>query len=127
MIFKCTECGGERCPYCLGTGKRLFRIGEYVVWDNLEGSRLPSGILVTWVKYLGSVYRVVAISRVNTAHCDRYEVGIDVPISTPWTDLQRVTLHDANLRLATSQEIEDHELDQKRRSRRATKDDEKKD
>lgn len=95
---KCPKCDGDRCPYCLQTGKRLYEIGEEVIWDNQEGSLAPSSVREeTYRKHVGRTYRVNALMNLPGSQ-DRYYVGIDVEMETVLGGTCGALVFDTNLR-----------------------------
>ena len=114
---KCGKCSGARCPSCFHTGKRLFEIGQRVVWENQDHSLEPESLKARNEKYLGGVYTVNALMNCperdspagHTDHqfADLYYVGIDDCRYEGWsTGTYNTSLvFDANLRPATPAEI----------------------
>jgi len=98
----CSECDGDGCPFCLQTGKRLFRIGERVVWDNQEGSLAPMNVREEEYRtYVGKIYRVVALMAHPGDTERRYYVGIDAKMDSVTGKTSTTLVFDTNLRPCT--------------------------
>jgi len=99
MTERCPKCRGDRCPHCFQTGKRLYEIGEQVVWDNQEGSLAPWNVREEdYRRYVGKTYRVNALMAHPGDTENRYYVGIDVAMETVDGRITSMLVFDTNLR-----------------------------
>lgn len=98
----CPKCDGDGCHCCFHTGKRLFEIGDHVVWVNQDRSLDPN---TNNAKYMGCVQRVTAIMDcLGKNNADVYYVGIDAVRVDNYANGTQL-LFDINLRPATLGEI----------------------